>query len=682
MRRRAVVFPLFVCLFLLLGAVKARAVEIHVRVGVNVNLPPYQFVNSDEGIDGLHIDVMNALAEECGLVVEYFPFSNTYEAVLALEKKEIDAVLGVPAGKYNSYPILTSEAINTATLCLVTDTAHLNSEIAGGTRIVLESDTVDDYTHMVELRYSYLLMKDTQLSALNALQRGYADMLIGVKDSVIWQLRERGLEEDYSIIRNFVGNVDYLIAVPRADTYLLGLLDRGLTQLRFDGRYEELYRAWGLVEDNSITLQRFRQILYVTLAAGAVVCVYLIFNLRMKRILQQQVEKRTKDLNRANETVRQMNEELQQKIVQHETYNRLLATIVEASPAATLLLDSGGQVLHRNQYAAKLMVTLESGTLHWHGKEYSLRELLTLLQKPTAPVRAGGQLSFSHGSDDPRRLKFSTQKLYEEGEYSHFLFTMEDITAETLEQDAEFEKRKNEALNRMVASIAHEIKNPLTTISAAIGMVRSKRNDEKFIDTFHQVVPGEVERINRLVQNLVNYARPSDSASAALELGGLCRSVLHLTESLAAKNAVKLVPETEEGIFIEASRDKIQQVLLNLLLNALESIDARLDNEDEGYEPKIILRCRRRDGFAAITLWDNGVGMDEALRKACLQPFYSTKSAGTGLGLPVSAKYIGDIGGTLNIESQPGEFTSITILLPEKTDTFLREEKTEDEDEA
>ena len=125
----------------------------------------------------------------------------------------------------------------------------------------------------------------------------------------------------------------------------------------------------------------------------------------------------------------------------------------------------------------------------------------------------------------------------------------------------------------------------------------------------------------------------------------------------------------------------MQQVLLNLLLNALESIDAKLDNAEEGYEPKIILRCRRRDGLVAVTLWDNGLGMDEELRRACLQPFYSTKSAGTGLGLPVSAKYIGDLGGTLNIESRPGEFTSIIILLPEKTD-FLREEKAEDKDEA
>jgi len=681
--RRTALLLVFLLLFALLPAAQADAAEIHVRVGVNVNLPPYQFVNGEEGIGGLHIDIMNALAAESGLVVEYVAFSNTYEAILALERGELDAVLGVPSGKYRSYPITTSEPINTADLCLLAPAGVDDDKVARGSWIVLESDTVDNYTHMVELSYSYLLLKDTQISALAALRKGDADMLIGVKDSVLWQMREQELEDEYSIIRNYVGNVDYLIAVAREDTYLLGLIDRGLTQLRFNGRYEEIYKLWGVKEDNTMTLQRFRQIMTLVLIAAAVVGVYLAFNLRMKRILKRQVEKRTEDLNRANETVRQMNVELQQKIVQHETYNRLLATIVEASPAATLLLDSDGQVLHRNQYAARLMVTLESGTLCWHGKEYSFKELLALLQRPAAPVRVGGQLSFSDGRDAPRRLKFSTQKLYEEGEYSHFLFTMEDVTAELLEQDAEFEKRKNEALNRMVASIAHEIKNPLTTISAAIGMVRSKRNDDSFIDTFHQVVPGEVDRINRLVQNLVNYARPSDSASATLELAGLCRSVLHLMESLAAKNNVGLLPEVEEGVFIEASRDKMQQVLLNLVLNALESIDAKLDyEENENYEPRIILRCRRRDGFAAITLWDNGLGMDEELRKACLQPFYSTKSAGTGLGLPVSAKYIGDIGGTLNIESEPGSFTSITILLPEKTESFLREENTEDGYEA
>lgn len=681
MRRKALILILLAFLFLL-PAPRAQAIDIHLRVGVNVNLPPYQFVNGDEGIAGLHIDIMNAVAEESGFVVEYFPYSNTYDAILALERKEIDAVLGIPAGKYNSYPIITSESINSATLCLVTDTAHLDSDLTGGTRIVLESDTVDDYTHMVELRYSYLLMKDTQLSALNALQRNYADMLIGVRDSVIWQLRELGLEEEYSIIRNYVGNVDYLIALPREDTYLLGLIDRSLTSLRFDGRYEDLYEVWGLLEDNSVSLQLFRRIMTLVLLAAAAVGAYLIFNLRMKRILKRQVEKRTEELNRANETVREMNDELQQKIVQHETYNRLLATIVEASPAATLLLDSGGQVLHRNQYAAKLMVTLESGTLRWHEKDYSLRELLQLLQKPTAPVRAGGQMSFSDGREDPRRLKFSTQKLYEEGEYSHFLFTMEDITAETLEQDAEFEMRKNEALNRMVASIAHEIKNPLTTISAAIGMVRSKRNDENFINAFHEVVPGEVDRINRLVQNLVNYARPSKSASETLDVRALGENIRHLTESLARRCGAEVTVEAESDLLIEASRDKMQQVLLNLVLNSLESVDAKLDADDADYRPEIRIRAKRRDGFIAVTVRDNGLGMDEDVRRACLQPFYSTKTAGTGLGLPVSAKYIGDIGGTLSIESEPGAYTAITILLPEKTDTFLRAENTEDEDET
>ena len=680
--RKAALLLAMLFLFALCPTARAEAVDIHVRVGVNVNLPPYQFVNGEDGIAGLHIDIMDALAAESGLVVEYVAYSNTHEAMLALERKELDAVLGVPSGKYGSYPIITSEPIHTANLCLLAESGVDGEKVTGGSRIVLESDTVDDYTHMVELRYSYLLMKDTQISAMAALCKGYADMLIGVKDSVIWQMSQQGLEDEYSIIRNYVGTVDYLVAVPRNDPHLLSLIDRGLTQLRFDGSYEEFYRLWGLEEDNRQMLQRLRQLLMVVLAAGAAVCVYLAFNLRMKRMLKKEVELRTRDLNRANETVRRMNEELTEKVIQHETYNRLLATIVEASPAATLLLDSGGAVLHRNRYAAKLMEALAGGTLRWHGRDYSLEKLLEALRRPAAPMRVGGQLEYSDGQDTPRRLKFSCQKLYEEGEYSHFLFTMEDITAETMEQDAEFEKRKNEALNRMVASIAHEIKNPLTTISAAIGMVPSKRNDEKFIDMFHRVVPGEVDRINRLVQNLVNYARPSESASETLDVRVLGENIRHLTESLAARCGAELRIEAESGLLIEASRDKMQQVLLNLVLNSLESIDARLDGEAEDYRPTIVIRARRRDSLVAVTVWDNGLGMDEEVRKACLRPFYSTKAAGTGLGLPVSAKYIGDIGGRLIIESERGSYTSITLLLPEKAEPGGWEETEGENDEA
>ncbi|MDL2293981.1 transporter substrate-binding domain-containing protein [Ruminococcaceae bacterium OttesenSCG-928-D13] len=653
--------------WLLLAPVSTRAISITLRVGVNINLPPYQFEDDGGKVSGLHIDIMDAVADKCGLIVEYVPFQNTWDAMQAMGENELDIVLGVPSKKYGSASSIHSDSINTSALCLVASnrTAAIYSRPDTRQRVVvaLESDTID-YNYMTSMDFISTVMRDNQASAYQAMQDGYADMLVGVRDSVIYQLRADKLEDNYTIITNHMATVNYGIAAHGEDAYLVTLINRGLAELHTTGEYDALYSRWSMVDDNSVALARLKTVLLILAAVIVAIVIYFIIVLRIKKMLEKEVALRTSDLNNANEQVRVMNLQLEQKISQREAYSRLLDSIIEASPIAMLLLDSHGNMVHGNSHAGELMKQLESDEVLFAGGGFSFRQMIESCMAPSAPADQTGNLVATYPDREQHNLRYSVHRLREDDASSRLLVTLEDVTAETIAQDAKYEKRKNKALNNMIASIAHEVKNPLTTISAAVDMVYSKRNDLTFMEAFREVVPQEVDRINRLVQNLVYYARPARTASERLDVGQLVAALERLTEPLAQKNDVLLDIAADGGLFVLASRDKLTQVLLNFVMNSLESIDSKLAEPPGNYTPCVRVRAKRLDQFVSITVWDNGIGMGEAQIKACIQPFFTTKAAGTGLGLPVSAQYISEVGGVLQIDGKPDEYALLTMFLP------------------
>ena len=645
------------------------AISIVLKVGVNINLPPYQYVTESGQITGLHVDIMDKLAEINDFVIEYIPFDNTFDAMNALMDDQIDAVIGVPEKKYSAWEAEYSDEINTAILCLVADetTAKVYEETRGNgdkMTIALEGDTID-YNHMSSMISSSIILKDTQISAFNMMHHGFSDMFIGVKDTAIFLMRHESIGEEYTIIENYISNISYEIAIRKNDPYLLSLLNRGIAQLHITGEYGELIDMWSMADNSSILVARLKRVLMLCLIIIIAGGIYSFLSRRVKKILEKEVNIRTNALNETNQLILRMNSELEQRFQKEKEYSQILNAIIETAQSAMFLMNNEGMVLHSNQHAIEMEDVFQQGYI-FRGEwvKIELRSLLKLfIQEESGSKQISGTISVKSSVGHQKTIRYHIYHMVENKPSRH-LIVMDDITAETIEQQAQLEKQKNEALNRMVASIAHEIKNPLTTISAAINMVYDKRSDERFMGRFREIVPQEVERINRLVQNLVSYARPSKSLSEKIDISSFLAVFEQIVAPLTSKTQVKLSIESMSGLSVMASRDRLNQILLNFIMNSLESISNKCDDPPENYYTSIRIIATKLEKFVSISVWDNGVGMGEKEVENCFKPFYSNKPAGTGLGLTISAQYIHEIGGTIYADGKLGEYACLTVFLP------------------
>ena len=224
------------------------------------------------------------------------------------------------------------------------------------------------------------------------------------------------------------------------------------------------------------------------------------------------------------------------------------------------------------------------------------------------------------------------------------------------------------ALGTMAAGLAHEIKNPLTSLRTFTRLVSRKFNEERFRETFERVVPRELERINGIVDRLLELARPRRLNLTPVQVPALLELVLDLYGHQIESKSITVVREYDRDLpNIQADAEHLYQALLNLVANALESM---------GPERRLTLRAGWSDAGAwrpssrkasrrsvKVEIEDTGAGIPPSEQDSIFNPFFTTKHGGTGLGLAIAHKIIEDHGGSITFRSSPGIGTTFTILL-------------------
>ncbi|MFB9331035.1 ATP-binding protein [Paenibacillus aurantiacus] len=216
-----------------------------------------------------------------------------------------------------------------------------------------------------------------------------------------------------------------------------------------------------------------------------------------------------------------------------------------------------------------------------------------------------------------------------------------------------FRSEKLRAVGELAAGMAHEIRNPLTTLRGFIDLSRSHGyNIERWFD----VITQEITRMSELTGEFLQFSKPHISNMRLEPIAACIDRVRHLTESsVTSKGHTLDVEPVDDRVLIFMDRDKIVQVLLNLVRNAIEAMD----------EPGHIgVRTRISPGEVTIEIEDTGCGISNADAVKIFDPFYTTKERGTGLGLSICRKIIEDHGGSLTVRSKLGVGTVFTVELP------------------
>ncbi len=243
--------------------------------------------------------------------------------------------------------------------------------------------------------------------------------------------------------------------------------------------------------------------------------------------------------------------------------------------------------------------------------------------------------------------------------------------ANTRLQHAQEEMVRTEKLSsigRLSAGLAHEIGNPIGIIQGYLELLQRKTLNEEDRLQFAQRAAGELNRINQLIRRLLDFARSSPSIQQPLHVNELLKDMLdlfrgrgkmdHITFSLDLQAQDDLIRTSEEGL---------RQVLLNCLLNAVDAIEEL----GAAHHGEITITTMDEPGddqlhSLAITVRDNGCGIDPSLLSSIFDPFFTTKEPGkgTGLGLSVSYTIIESLGGRIAVQSEPGKGAEIKIILP------------------
>ena len=211
-------------------------------------------------------------------------------------------------------------------------------------------------------------------------------------------------------------------------------------------------------------------------------------------------------------------------------------------------------------------------------------------------------------------------------------------------------------VGQMAASVAHEIKNPLASIKGALEIIGDEVTSPEDRREFTETAVKEVRRIDGTISEFLEFARPRQGRFEKLDLSGTLRTSLKQVEMHASKAGLQLVNRIKDDVHINGDREKIHQVILNLLLNAIQASAA-------GSAIEIHLKNGAAE-TAVMTIRDHGKGMTPEERARVFEPFYSTKPTGTGLGLPIVKGIVESHRGEISLDSAPGHGTTVTVAFP------------------
>jgi signal transduction histidine kinase len=261
----------------------------------------------------------------------------------------------------------------------------------------------------------------------------------------------------------------------------------------------------------------------------------------------------------------------------------------------------------------------------------------------------------------PARL--STTKMHDDNSNGNVIVGIfEDLTDQ---KRMESEIRKNDrlrALGQLSAGVAHEIRNPLTGIATSIEVLGSKLREEPDKVKYIHAVLNEINRLDGIIRNLLNFAKPSKPRISTCSLPEIAGRVIHLLTEQARDKGVELTLANDlDDDTCSADPDQITQVLMNIVLNAIQACE-------EGDRIEMVLRDKMEssvDGkrYRRVDVIDSGPGIPKAIRRNLFDPFFTTKAQGTGLGLAISQQIVEEHGGKIVNEFGSGG-TMFSVLLP------------------
>ncbi len=233
-------------------------------------------------------------------------------------------------------------------------------------------------------------------------------------------------------------------------------------------------------------------------------------------------------------------------------------------------------------------------------------------------------------------------------------------------QQSLLQSEKLAAIGTLTAGVTHEINNPLAGMTIALKRIRENRGSRDQIKKYITLMEEGLSRIEQVIQDLLTFSRKDDFSMVKTEVKALLENAVKLAQyRIKIQNIDIEVDDKFDGIYLHVAPNRIEQVFLNIIINAIDAISEKMKCENMA-RGLIRITFENQDPMPCILIEDNGAGMDQEQARKIFDPFFTTKDVGkgTGLGLSVSYQIVEEHGGHIDVESKPGEGTRFRIYLP------------------
>ncbi|MEE4242457.1 MAG: ATP-binding protein [Desulfopila sp.] len=332
--------------------------------------------------------------------------------------------------------------------------------------------------------------------------------------------------------------------------------------------------------------------------------------------------------------------------------------LVSSLPVGLIATDNDGNIRIFNQSAEEMVGVSASRVLGKDPQKVLPRELADELSQKNISSNKEEQKEILLGEGENSKRSLVTLALPVVDSKNRFAGNTLLIQDISRIKNLQRELRRSErlaALGKMAAGVAHELRNPLSSIKGLALLLKAKvQKDQQGNDTA-DILVREVERLNRSIGELLDYARPHKLQLKKVNICQVLDKAISLVHADLQSLEIDLQSESNGQHYVLGDRDKLNQVFLNLLLNAIQAMN------DGGI---LQIRTFAEDGRVICQVEDSGCGLDEENVAKVFDPYFTTKSDGTGLGLAMSAKIVEEHSGIIEFRSSIGHGTVVKVSLP------------------
>ena len=603
-------------------------------IGVPPHSAPLSFLNERrDGLLGLAVDLSVKMAGELGKDI-VFVQSNARKLEQKLQRGEIDAMVGLlPVNLKNDFSdvLVTPLALNRAILVVGQEHQFSMERDLAGHRVILQRG--DAYIPKMLSMGCTVVQADSITNALNRLVAGQADAYIASSVEMAFHIVQSKAYRNIRVMGGSLERIPMVMMVGRRS----GLLERmtsALVHLEENGEVERLRSKWlgrSLYVPGLWELYRY----HILCAVAVLACIF-VASVTWIYALKRQVRKVSRRLIRSERKYRDL---------------------IEESPDIILLLDENGRITLSNRAARSVLHIAETGysSLLMEAlcseTDGCLERFVQCIPRQGALRR---EITLAAGTDEELVLEVNLFMADLESSPYAICLIGRDMTERRRLDARVMEMERLAVLGKLAAGVAHEINNPIGIVMANAEIALEDCPEESPLRPMLKAIYRNGERAVNTTRRLLNIALPSSVQYEPQNLAQIVRDGLFFLKPRlrAVKVDDSMLPEE---LWMKGNRILLEQLVLTLLINALDSMEGRA-------EQALVVEGRCRAGRLVLDVTDTGSGISEENRKKIFEPFFSTKgSKGFGLGLYISRHIVELHGGDIVVSSDMGEGSTMSL---------------------